>query len=84
MWLVSKGNYVKCATIYHQSIGLSRRYKDGSRHFLRIYQVAYSGVSEEVSSLGDFLRFYNEERLQQSLGSRTPADIYLGRVGGTR
>lgn len=32
-----------------------------------------------TDSLGQFFRFYNEERLHQSLGYRTPASVYRNR-----
>lgn len=36
-------------------------------------------VQETWLGLKDFFHFYNHDRLHQSLGYRTPADVYLGR-----
>ena len=35
-----------------------------------------AGVSEAKAGIGTWLRFYNEERQHQSLGYRTPRQIY--------
>jgi putative transposase len=41
-----------------------------------VYLKSYESVPEAIASLRAFLRFYNEERLHQSLGYSTPAAIY--------
>ena len=41
-----------------------------------VYLKSYESVPEAIASLRAYLRFYNEERLHQSLGYRTPAAIY--------
>ncbi len=41
-----------------------------------VYLKSYDSVPEAIASLRAYLRFYNEERLHQSLGYRTPAAIY--------
>ena len=35
----------------------------------------YEGVGQAVTKLGDFFRFYNEERRHQALAYRTPAEV---------
>ena len=44
-----------------------------------VYLKEYAGVPEAIGSLGSYLRFYNEERLHQSLGYRPPAAVYHGK-----
>ncbi len=41
-----------------------------------VYLTAYASVADAIAGLGAYFRFYNEERLHQSLGYRTPAAIY--------
>jgi putative transposase len=41
-----------------------------------IYLHDYDTVSDAISSLERYFRFYNQERLHQALGSRTPAQVY--------
>lgn len=41
-----------------------------------VYLKSYQSVPEAMASLRAYLRFYNEERLHQSLGYSTPAEIY--------
>jgi putative transposase len=43
-----------------------------------IYIQDYRQVPEARSGIGSYLRFYNQERLHQSLGYRTPAEVYFG------
>jgi putative transposase len=43
-----------------------------------IYIRDYRQVPEARSGIGSYLRFYNQERLHQSLGYRTPAEVYFG------
>jgi len=44
-----------------------------------IYLHDYQSVREAREQLGNYFRFYNEERFHSSLGCRPPADIYFGR-----
>ncbi|MBF0459695.1 MAG: transposase [Nitrospirae bacterium] len=37
------------------------------------------GNNEDEICIGRYLNFYNYERPHQSLGYRTPADVYYGR-----
>src|SRR5512135_1581542 len=48
-----------------------------------IYLRGYEAVPEMHRGLGRYFGFYNDERLHQSLGYRTPAAVYRG-VGATR
>lgn len=41
-----------------------------------VYRKDYAGVGQAVTGLGDFFRFYNEERRHQALAYRTPAEVY--------
>lgn len=43
-----------------------------------VYLNDYQGVADAVGSLGRYWRFYNSERLHQSLAYKTPASVYLG------
>jgi len=43
-----------------------------------VYLKSYESVPEATASLGAYFRFYNEERLHQSLAYRTPAAVYAG------
>jgi putative transposase len=45
-----------------------------------IYLRDYADVPSLVKGLGDYFRFYNESRRHQSLGDRTPLDVYRGMV----
>ncbi len=44
-----------------------------------VYIHSYKTVKEARESLGRYFRFYNTERLHESLGYRTPDEIYFGR-----
>jgi putative transposase len=44
-----------------------------------VYLKDYTDGWEAESSLAAYFRFYNEERIHQSLGYRTPADVYRNR-----
>ena len=47
-----------------------------SLKYEEVYLNAYATVAEAKAGIGDWLRFYNEERQHQSLGYRTPRQIY--------
>jgi len=38
----------------------------------------YQTVAEAKRGLGEYFRFYNEERLHEALGYRTPHELYFG------
>lgn len=42
-----------------------------------VYPKEYASVLEATQSLADYFCFYNHERLHQSLGYRTPAEVYF-------
>jgi putative transposase len=44
---------------------------------------AYASVPEARAGIGDWLHFYNEERLHQAHGYRTPRQIYEGQCPWT-
>ena len=41
-----------------------------------IYLRSFTTVPELIQALGDFICFYNEKRLHQSLEYKTPAEFY--------
>ncbi len=47
-----------------------------SLKYEEVYLHAYATVAEARSGLGNWLRFYNEERLHQTHGYRTPRQVY--------
>jgi putative transposase len=44
-----------------------------------VYLKSYESVPAAITSLAAYFRFYNEERLHQALGYRTPATVYAAR-----
>ena len=51
-----------------------------SLKYEEVYLKDYSLVTEARSNIGKWFRFYNHERLHQSLGYRTPAAVYAGKT----
>jgi putative transposase len=49
-----------------------------------VYLKDYATGAECHAGLKSYLRFYSEERPHQSLGYRTPAEVYWGKVGSGR
>ena len=47
-----------------------------SLKYEEVYLHAYASVAEAKTGIGAWLRFYNEERQHQSLGYRTPRQVY--------
>ena len=43
-----------------------------------VYTHSYETVREAKENLGRYFRFYNEERLHESLGYKTPKEVYFG------
>jgi putative transposase len=50
-----------------------------SLKYEEVYLKDYASVREAQAGIAAYFRFYNQERLHQSLDYRTPAAIYLGR-----
>ena len=44
-----------------------------------VYLYSFDTVNELKRSMGEFIDTYNTRRLHQSLGYRTPAEVYLGK-----
>jgi putative transposase len=51
-----------------------------SLKYEEVYLKDYASVAEAKDSIARYFRFYNHERLHQSLDYRTPAAMYTGRV----
>jgi putative transposase len=49
-----------------------------------VYLKEYDGVKEAVRSLGEYFRFYNQERPHQSLGYKTPYQVYTSGIHQVR
>ena len=47
-----------------------------------VYLRDYADLPEARRSLREYFAFYNEERLHQALGYKTPAEVYFGRDQG--
>ena len=43
-----------------------------------VYLNDYAAVSEAKEGIGNYMDFYNQERPHQSLGYKTPAEVYFG------
>jgi putative transposase len=44
-----------------------------------VYLKDYENVTEAIQGLGNYFQFYNTERFHQSLGYRTPFQVYMDR-----
>ena len=52
-----------------------------SLKYEEVYLHAYVGMREAFAGIARWMGFYNEERSHQSLGYRTPGQVYRGRAG---
>ena len=52
---------------------------DASFKYEDVYLWRYEAVPELQQGLGRYFPYYNEGRLHQALGYRTPAAVYRGR-----
>lgn len=50
-----------------------------SLKYEEVYLKSYETVQEALEGISRYIKFYNEERLHQSLKYMTPAEIYLGK-----
>ena len=62
-----KGRYLD--NIFIERLWRSLKYEE-------VYLKAYASVADARASIGKYLVFYNDERLHQTLGYRTPRDIF--------
>jgi putative transposase len=60
------------ANIFIERLWRSLKYEE-------VYLRDYRLVREAQKGIGDWFRFYNQDRPHQSLGYQTPARIYRGR-----
>ena len=67
-----KGRYMD--NIFIERLWRSLKYEE-------VYLKAYATVAEAKAGIGSWIGFYNEERLHQALGYRTPAKVYAGTTG---
>ena len=44
-----------------------------------IYLKSYRDIGEARNGLADYFSFYNTKRRHQSLGYKTPAEVYIGK-----
>ena len=47
-----------------------------------VYLQDYQSPREARRGISDYLTYYNQQRLHQSLGYQTPAEVYFGKTGG--
>jgi putative transposase len=66
-----KGRFLD--NIFIERLWRSLKYED-------VFIKAYGSVAQARQSIGGWLRFYNEERLHQALGYRTPCAVFDGKA----
>jgi putative transposase len=70
-----RGRYLE--NIFSERLWRSLKYEE-------VYWRGYALVPEARTGVGNWFRFYNHERPHQSLGYRTPAELYLAGGPGRR
>jgi putative transposase len=63
--------------IFIERLWRSLKYED-------VYIKDYETGEEAIKGIGDYLNFYNNELLHQSLGYQTPASIYFSGKSGKK
>ena len=48
-----------------------------SLKYEEVYLNAYDTTKEASEGIGEWIRFYNQERTHQALGRKTPEQVYL-------
>jgi len=48
-----------------------------SKTYEEVYLKDYQNIPEAKQGINDYMNFYNQKRLHQSLGYRTPAEVYF-------
>ena len=66
-----KGRWVD--NVFIERIWRSLKYEE-------VYLKAYSSTSEARREIGNWIKFYNQERTHQSLDRKTPHQVYLERM----
>ena len=64
-----KGRYLD--NIFVERLWRSIKYEE-------VYLHAYDSVAEARTAIGNYMRFYNDERFHEALGYQTPAEFYDG------
>jgi putative transposase len=47
-----------------------------------VYTGEYESIVQARENLDQYLKFYNESRIHQALGYKTPAEVYFAQVKG--
>jgi len=72
--------HVRSRKYHPQTIGREERFH-GSLKLERLYRVLPRNRTELIEEVKSYRQFYNHERLHMSLEYRTPAAVYLNKVG---
>ncbi len=60
---------------FHDNIFIERLWR--SVKYEQVYLNDYHTVKDAVSGIGDYFDFYDNERIHQNLGYKTPAEVYF-------